>query len=223
MTEPHAANRREDLRLITGRGRYARTANLPGQLHAVFPPALRPRARESWRSMPGRRSNAAAWCWYTPAMRFAASYAVPSLMTFTGQDGAAMKTQRPVLAANRVRFVGETVAMVVAESTSRHDALAPYRDRDPRSPRWSPPDALRRGRCRTSNVPATLCLNGKAVTQRHGRKRHTRRVSSPSPRVVTSCRAARASSYDAAAGSYDIYSPSRESTCAGSFRCSPAC
>jgi len=36
MSEKHAGNRREDLRLITGRGRYSADANLPGQLHAAF-------------------------------------------------------------------------------------------------------------------------------------------------------------------------------------------
>jgi len=36
MSDAHAANRREDLRLITGRGRYTADVNLPGQLHAAF-------------------------------------------------------------------------------------------------------------------------------------------------------------------------------------------
>jgi aerobic carbon-monoxide dehydrogenase large subunit len=35
-TYAHKANRREDLRLITGRGRYSSDWNLPGQLHAAF-------------------------------------------------------------------------------------------------------------------------------------------------------------------------------------------
>ena len=35
-THAHKANRREDLRLITGRGRYTSDWNLPGQLHAAF-------------------------------------------------------------------------------------------------------------------------------------------------------------------------------------------
>ncbi len=36
MSDLHTANRREDLRLITGRGRYTADWNLPGQLHACF-------------------------------------------------------------------------------------------------------------------------------------------------------------------------------------------
>src|SRR5882672_5107657 len=35
-THAHAGNRREDLRLITGRGRYTSDWNLPRQLHAAF-------------------------------------------------------------------------------------------------------------------------------------------------------------------------------------------
>src|SRR5512143_2488257 len=32
----HCMSRREDLRLVTGQGRYTSDWNLPGQLHAVF-------------------------------------------------------------------------------------------------------------------------------------------------------------------------------------------
>ncbi len=110
--------RREDRRLITGKGCFTTDWKLPGELHAVFLRA--DRAHAEIRSMD-----------ITPALAVAGVVAVftgedaeragiktpPSFVTFPGKGGQMIKTPaRPVLATRRVRFVGENVAMVVATS-----------------------------------------------------------------------------------------------------------
>ena len=72
---------------------------------------------------------------FTGADAMAAGYTqFPNLMNFTNKAGAGiLKPERPVLAHGRVRFVGETVAMVVAESApprrTRVEAISvEYRD-----------------------------------------------------------------------------------------------
>ncbi len=111
--------RLEDRRYITGTGSYTGDRNLPGQLYASFLRSDRPHAE-------------------ILSIDAAAALALPGVLAvFTGEDIAAagfkpmpvnsiagksrdgtelIKTVRPALAQGRVRFVGEAVACVVAES-----------------------------------------------------------------------------------------------------------
>ncbi|HVV92005.1 MAG TPA: xanthine dehydrogenase family protein molybdopterin-binding subunit [Hyphomicrobiales bacterium] len=110
--------RREDLRLITGRGRYTADWSLPGQAHAAFLRSPHAHAEiaaidvAAARSMPGvllvLAGDDLAAAGYKPA---------PPGMAPPGRDGKPLKNPpRPTLARDRVRFVGELVAMVVAET-----------------------------------------------------------------------------------------------------------
>ena len=135
MSEKHAGNRREDLRLITGRGRYASDHNLPGQLHAAFLRCDRAHAEIVSLDAAAALKRRGVVAVFTGDDAIAAGYTrFPNLMTFTNKAGAGiLKPERPVLAHGRVRFVGETVAMVVAESAAlARDAVADivveYRD-----------------------------------------------------------------------------------------------
>lgn len=112
------AVRLEDPRLITGRGNYASDWNLEGQLYAAFARSDRAHARilsidvERARAMPGVRLIVTG----EDAVR-AGYVKAPHALTFTGVDGGKAKIpNRPVLAHERVRYVGEPVAMVVADS-----------------------------------------------------------------------------------------------------------
>ena len=135
MSEIHAANRREDLRLITGRGRYTADWNLPGQLYACFLRSDRAHAEiVAVDTAPALKCRGVVAV-LTGADALAAGYTrFPNMVTFTGRDGKPLlKPERPVLAAKKVRFVGEAVAMVVAESAlAAQDALGAieieYRD-----------------------------------------------------------------------------------------------
>ena len=88
MSHSHAANRREDLRLITGRGRYTADTNLPGQLYAAFVRADRAHAKiVSIDAQPALARPGVVGV-FTGADAVAAQYTqFPNLMTFTGKSG----------------------------------------------------------------------------------------------------------------------------------------
>jgi carbon-monoxide dehydrogenase large subunit len=105
-----AIKRREDPRFITGRGQYVDDVKLPGLTHAAF--VRSPHAHATVRSIDAGRARGLAGV----------------LAVYTGQEckvGALpcgwmlpdLKVpQRPVLAAGKVRYVGEPVAVVIGES-----------------------------------------------------------------------------------------------------------
>ena len=112
--------RREDRRFVIGAGRYTNDIDLPDQLHAAF-----------------ARSNHAHGA--LRAIHTAEAAAMPGVVAvFTGEDllragvgfihrlplkgfdlGKTLDTPRPGLAQQRVRYVGETVALVVAETANQ--------------------------------------------------------------------------------------------------------
>lgn len=110
--------RREDARLLTGRGRYTADTNLPGQLHAVVLRSDRPHAlivsidSNDARAMPGVR------CILTAADLDAAGWhSMPGGVPFEGIGGMKIKKPFwPALARARVHFVGQPVVLVVADS-----------------------------------------------------------------------------------------------------------
>ena len=118
MIDKHAANRREDLRLITGRGRYASDMNLPGQLYAGFLRTDRAHARIVSIDTRAALRRPGVVAVFTGADAIAAGYTqFPNLMSFTGPGGATIvKPPRPVIADGVVRFVGEPVALIVADT-----------------------------------------------------------------------------------------------------------
>ncbi len=105
-----AIKRREDPRFITGRGQYVDDVKLPGMTYAAF--VRSPHAHATIRGI-----------------NTASAKAVPGVVAvYTGQDckvgglpcgwmlpGIKVPT-RPVLAAGKVRYVGEPVAVVIAET-----------------------------------------------------------------------------------------------------------
>jgi len=111
-------SRREDFRLITGDGRYTSDWNLPGQLHAAFLRADRAHAEivriDASKALahPGVKAVLTG-----DDAREAGFKSLPNIVNYPGKNGQQLlKAHYPVLAMGRVRFVGEPVAMVVAES-----------------------------------------------------------------------------------------------------------
>src|SRR5215218_2364564 len=94
--------RREDIRLLTGRGRYAADFSLPGQVHACV--VRSPHAHAG-----------------IVAIDAASALAAPGVLAvLTGSDGSEFfLAPHPVLALDAVRYVGEPVAIVVAETPSQ--------------------------------------------------------------------------------------------------------
>jgi carbon-monoxide dehydrogenase large subunit len=113
--------RKEDPRLLTGQGRFTSDFDLPGQLHAAFLRA--DRAHAALRSLD---TSAAA---KMPGVKLVLAGAdlagqgfrtMPSLITFPGRGGFRLLTpERLPLALARVRYLGEPVALVLAESAAQ--------------------------------------------------------------------------------------------------------
>lgn len=105
--------RREDIRFITGRGTYADDIKLPGMLHAAILRSSRAHARirsidtTQAESMPG-----VVWIF---TLRHIGELAVPVPMRMYKIAGLERYLQ-PLLAQNEVRYVGEPIAVAIAES-----------------------------------------------------------------------------------------------------------
>ncbi len=108
----------EDLRLLTGRGRYQDDVTLPRQAYAVFVRSPHAHAR-----IHALATETAARAPGVVAVYTGADYAQDGLgmpkagMPRKRADGSpAFAPQRPALVSERVRYVGDPVAMVVAET-----------------------------------------------------------------------------------------------------------
>lgn len=108
----------EDTRLLTGKGRYQDDLNLPRQAHAVF--VRSPHAHARVLSIDTATASAAPGvvAIYTGADYEADGLAMPkAVMPRKKRDGSPMfAPQRPALVVDRARYVGDPVAMVVAET-----------------------------------------------------------------------------------------------------------
>lgn len=161
---PPSHGRREDARLLTGAGRYTSDIDAPGQLHAAFLRADRAHATlraidaGPARAMPGvhhvllgAETQAAGW------------HRTQTLLPYTGRDGQPLRVPpRPALATDRVRFVGEPVALIVADTLARAlDALEHIAiDYDDLDPVPTPARALAPGAPQIhSAVPGNLCFD----------------------------------------------------------------
>src|SRR5436305_13865025 len=116
-----AVRRVEDRRFLTGQGRYVDDISLPGQCYGVT--LLSPHAHARIKRVDVGKARAAAGvlCVLTGADALA-----EKLGSFTAhlmpEDFGAPKGHRtfqPVLVADRVRFVGDRVAFVVAETLAQ--------------------------------------------------------------------------------------------------------
>ena len=221
MSHPHAANRREDLRLITGRGRYTADVNLPNQLHAAFLRADRAHAQIVAIDARPALARPGVVAVFTGADAIAAQYTqFPNLMSFAGRNGGQiLKPERPVLATTAVRYVGEAIAMVVAESAlAAQDALdaiaIDYQDLGAAA---TVEDALAPGAPQLhANIPGNLCFewetgDAAAVESAFAQAAHITKLKVLTTRVAPSPMEPRGSlvSYDAASESYDVYTPSQ--------------
>src|SRR3954447_6383578 len=105
-------SRVEDARLVTGRGTYVDDIALPGMLHVSF--VRSPHARAGIRGIDVSAARA------VPGVRavFTAADLNPDVgeQWHTSIGPGSPETPRPPLAEGEVRFVGDPVALVVAES-----------------------------------------------------------------------------------------------------------
>ncbi len=120
MTFPYLG-RREDARLLTGAGRYSSDWSLPGQAHAVFLRADRAHADIRSIDLSAARGAPGVVAVLTGEDAAAAGFdRNNTMMPVKGIGGQSMvELKRPALAVGRVRYVGEPVALVVAETQAQ--------------------------------------------------------------------------------------------------------
>src|SRR5690242_363478 len=114
--QSRSVRRREDVRLLTGKGNYSADPNPSGLLYAVLV-----RSHHAHATIGSIDVGAAAAMPGVVAVFTAADLTdvgpIPGGIGFPRPDGSpAPKTDRPLLAGQRVRFVGEPVAVVLAET-----------------------------------------------------------------------------------------------------------
>jgi len=118
LTEHQFRGRREDQRLVTGQGRYTTDHHLNGQVAAHFLRADRAHARIVRIDTAQARKSKGVLDVITGADIVATGWKTPPVLSFfKGVGGSSVRIPfRPALAHERVRFVGEPVAVVIAET-----------------------------------------------------------------------------------------------------------
>ncbi|MBM3357516.1 MAG: xanthine dehydrogenase family protein molybdopterin-binding subunit [Betaproteobacteria bacterium] len=161
------AMRVEDPRLVTGAGRFAADWNLPGQLHAHFVRSDRAHAEIVSLETGAARKHPGVRAIFTGADAVRAGYTKPMhTLAFPGKGGMQTRApERPALAHGKVRFVGEALAMVVADTAAAAQDAAElievqYREL---APVIAPEQALASGAPQLhESVPGNLSLEAEA-------------------------------------------------------------
>jgi carbon-monoxide dehydrogenase large subunit len=109
--------RLEDDRMLTGRGRYVSDWNLPGQAHGHFLRSDRAHAEIVSIDSTAALAAPGVICVITGADIAGALKSLPAALPAKGRGGSELVNPgRPALAQGRVRFAGDAVALIVAES-----------------------------------------------------------------------------------------------------------
>ena len=205
--------RREDDRLLTGRGRYTADWNLPGQLYGCF--------------LRSDRAHAEIVSLHKPdgAVVFTGEDTKdlkdpPPLVRYPGRGGAALKIpHRDILAHGRVRYVGQEVALVVADSPQEAQDLAERIEVDYRELPVvvDAAEALQPGAPLLHDaIPGNLAFdyeygNENATAGALAEAAHVTRLTLDSTRVAGTPMEPKAcvAAYDAASDSFDLYAASQ--------------
>lgn len=211
--------RREDHRFVTGQGQYTADFNLAGQLHASFVRSDRAHAlihsidKSGAERAPGVRLVLTGRDIGNAGLR-----TMPPAVHFPGRGGSPILVpERLPLARDRVRFVGEPVALVLAESAAAALAATERVEVDYEElpavigvdRATAPGAAVLHG-----NIPGNVCFefdygDEKKTATVFARAQHIVRVTMESPRVAPTPMEPRAvlASWDARASRYQIRCP----------------
>jgi carbon-monoxide dehydrogenase large subunit len=211
--------RMEDARLLTGRGRFAADWSSPQQLHGSFLRSDRAHARIVAIDVAAARAAPGVRLVLTGADAIEAGYVRPlSFIRGTGKNGMQARIpDRPVLAHGKVRFVGDPVAFVVADSAeSAADAAQLIRvDYADENVVVAADAALADGApLLHDSIPGNLCFETEAgdlaaVEAAFARAAHVTRLNMHSTRVVPNPMEPRAClvAFDPATESYTLNVP----------------
>jgi len=213
-THHHHGNRVEDFRLITGNGKYAADWNAAGQLYGYFVRSDRAHAHIVAVNIARALEHPGVKHVFTGVDAVREGYIrAPHALTFPGRNGMkARAPERPVLAHGKVRFVGEALALVVAESAAAAQYAAELVEVEYHDLPCAvqPEEALAPGAAQLhDDVPGNLAFesetgNAQEVEAAFARAAHVTRLKVESNRVSPSPMEPRAClvTYDAASGEY---------------------
>ena len=216
-----SVKRTEDLRLITGSGQYTDDLDLPEQAHAYF---LRsPQAHATLVSIDASAAREApgviSILMFDDIEALGAGRLV-CMAPLRGKGGAAFKaSEQPFLATGKVRWVGEAVAMVVAETYAQaKDAaeliMVDYDSLDAVGTLEAVEQGV--GSAIWDTAPDNLCLDWEAgdegaVDAAFASAAHTASIDVVQNRIVCNAMETRAANgvYDPASDLYTLYSASQ--------------
>jgi carbon-monoxide dehydrogenase large subunit len=207
--------RREDDRLLTGKGRYTADWNFPGQLYGCF---LRSdRAHAEIVSVDAKAALASPGVVRILAGEDTQHFKTPPpIVQYPGKGGSKLIVpERPTLARDRVRYVGQEIALVVATSAAAaQDAVEKIEVEFRELPVVvDAGEALKEGAPQLhAAVPGNLCFdyeygNEAAVAEAFARAHHVTRVTLDSTRVSGNPMEPKAcvAVHDAGSDTYDVY------------------
>jgi aerobic carbon-monoxide dehydrogenase large subunit len=211
--------RTEDPALVRGKGCYTDDLSRPRQAFAVMVRSreahgvIRSIETAAARAMPGVLAvyTAADLSGYGP---------LKCNLPLKSRDGSAIRyTPRPALTGDKVRFVGDAVACVVAETVAqaKDAAEAVTIDVEPLEPVLKPSDAVKPGAPLVFDaVPNNIALDfhyGDAakVADAFAKAKHVTRLETSNQRMVVNAMEPRAAigEFDAATGKWTLYSSSQ--------------
>ena len=219
--EKHAVGqpipRTEDPRLLRGAGRYSADLDLPGQVHAFVYRSPYAHGPISRLEVAAARAAAGVLAVLTSEeLEREGIGDLPCAAAFESRDGVPLvKPRRPSLASGRVRYRGEAVAMVVAETlaAARDAAELIELDVEPEPAVSDALAALQPGAPRVhEEAPGNLALDWEfgseaEIDEIFERAHHVTRLRLRNNRVVISAMEPRAvvGEFDAATGRYTLH------------------
>jgi carbon-monoxide dehydrogenase large subunit len=205
----------EDPRLVRGAGRYSDDVNLPGQAYAVV---VRSRhAHGIIRNIdvaPARKMPGVLGAYTGHDLAAAGFGTLACLVPFKNRDGSDMrKPPRPGLATDKVRFVGDPIACVVAETAAqaRDAAEAVVVDIEPLPAVAEPSEAVRPDAPQLyDEAPGNVALDyhfgdAEKVAAAFAAAAHVTRLSLVNSRIVVAALEPRAAVAAHEAGSWTLH------------------
>jgi len=211
--------RSEDPTLVRGAGYYADDVSRPGQVYAVIVRSvvahgnIRGIDTAAAKAMPGVIAvyTAADLTDYGP---------LKSTLPLKNRDGSPIRyTPRPALSGDKVRYVGDAVACVIAETVAqaKDAAEAVVLDFEPLPAVLTPADAVKHGAPLLFDaVPNNIALDyhygdTAKVAEAFAKAKHVTRLTTSNQRMVVNAMEPRAAigEYDTASGKWTLYSTSQ--------------
>jgi carbon-monoxide dehydrogenase large subunit len=207
----HPLRRLEDLRLLTGQGRYTDDVQPEGAAHAAFLRSPHAHARIARLDVAAAREAPGVLAVYTGADVAADGVGeIPFTRMHKREDGSAMVAPpRMPITADEARFVGDAVAMVVAETREQARDAAELVEVD-----WEPLEAIAgvEAAARQGQVAAYYHMGDAAAREAaFAAAKHVVRIKLVNQRVAANPLEPRAlaAQYDAGTGRYTLWCPTQ--------------